>query len=328
MGLLDSDLSLMGLGLLNAAGPSPLGVRQGIGAGLLAGRSLIEDARKSRTETRKAQLEEEKMRLAMEQARQEQIEAQRQRAAMEQWRASLPPELQSIASIAPGAVAQGLLGQMMPKQGEMPTSFREYELARANGYTGSYQDFMTQVKRSPPVNVNVGGESEKPISATDLDRLRKPDGTAFPFGTTPSQAAAQGAVVVPGEQRALQARGSEFNKNTETAMARFAEISKAWESDQFNPALRQQMSEATASLEAALAQENNPTGEPSDVLLKKFNVPGMLYRQIVMLFSGKDPAAAYRQPARANPLPATPGQQMTPLPAPNSIIEQGRQRYP
>lgn len=162
MGLLDSDMSLLGLGLLASAGPSPMGVPQGIGQGLLMGRSLMEDARKSRSETRRAQLAEQKFAFEMEQARQAQREAERRNAAMAQFRETLPEGMRGLFDIAPGPVATGLLGQMMPKPTEAPTSYQEYELAQRNGYTGSYQDFLTTVKRNPPVSISLGGGFKPP----------------------------------------------------------------------------------------------------------------------------------------------------------------------
>lgn len=323
MGLFDSDMSLLGLGLLSAAGPSPLGVRQGIGQGLITGRSLMEDARKSRAETRRAQLAEEKFRFEMEQARQAQLEAERRQAAMAQFRETLPEGMRGLFDIAPGPVAQGLLGQMLPS-GDTPASYQEYQLAQRNGYQGSFTDFLTQVKRSPGVSVTVGGES-KPLGREDAQALV--DANGAPVVVRPGESLSDVAQRVPGVRWAnpgeeksrdtsatLEGRMSTFEENLAAASRRFSEVSKRWEAAPFNPALRQEMADATASLESALAQRNNPTGEPSDVLLRKFNIPGPFFRQMLKLFGFDDPAKAYMPPESGGLIMPQPPAPTRPLP--------------
>lgn len=51
-------------------------------------------------------------------------------------------------------------------------------------------------QQGPLVQNIVGGEAEKPITITDLQKLRLPDDTVPPFGTTPSQARELNARVV------------------------------------------------------------------------------------------------------------------------------------
>lgn len=269
MGLLDSDMSLLGLGLLASAGPSPMGVPQGIGQGLLMGRSLMEDARKTRSETRRAQLAEQKFAFEMEQARQAQLEAERRNAAMAQFRETLPEGMRGLFDIAPGPVATGLLGQMMPKPTD-PTTLQQNLLAAGlQPGTPEFQRAMMQAVLKPQTVVQMP-QSEKTISVSDAQRMRDANGNTPPIGMTFGEAAASGfRIVSPVDDKTADdaRRREQAQASQSAAVQRFVEALDALKNSPdigkgSEAMARFQTARVTLAQQMALA--NNPGRAPTD----------------------------------------------------------------
>ncbi len=77
---------------------------------------------------------------------------------------------------------------------EAPSSVKEFQYARDNGYQGSYPDWK-QLNKSGGNNVTVRvGDNDKPMSISDSMNVVMPDGT-HPIGLTPRQAMEAGGTV-------------------------------------------------------------------------------------------------------------------------------------
>lgn len=110
-----------------------------------------------------------------------------------------------LAEIAPERFAGGLLEQLLapPAAPEKPTNLqREYEFLVGQGVS---PEMALESLRKGTV-VNVGGEGEKPLSASDLLKYRLPDGSLPPGGATQSEVTAMGGVLMTDQQqKALEA---------------------------------------------------------------------------------------------------------------------------
>lgn len=328
MGLFDSDMSLLGLGLLSAAGPSPLGVRQGIGQGLITGRSLMEDARKSRAETRRTQLAEEKFRFEMEQARQAQLEAERRQAAMAQFRETLPEGMRGLFDIAPGPVAQGLLGQMLPEQ-KQTTLAQNLAAAGLQPGTPEFQRAMMQAVLKPQTVVQMP-PSEKMITPADAVRMRDSAGKTPPIGMTFGEAAANGFRVISSEEEKTLSEGRDRERVAsaqEAAVTRFVDALKAFRGSSDIGKGSEAMARyntAAKNLAQQMAIANSPGRAPTDrdveVELSKLPSPISASSIVGGLLGGDPVSASVREVIRGlglDPdtyLPRPPAAQARPLP--------------
>lgn len=235
MSLLTNPFFNIGMGLLNRSGPSltPVNPWMGISDGLMS--------------VQRGRLYEQEAAAREMQAQQAQREMERQ-ARLDQWAASqsdpmaqMFPEAfaeQAIKSrfTAPTGSAEmvtaGALGLTglpaetpvevkrdatgaitdysvvsVPQQ-SAPSDVQEYEYARAQGYQGTFADYQSEMRRAGATSVNV--QMDKPLSATELQKLRLPDGSIPPPGTSMGQAAEMGATIAPTPLTEDQSKGTMF----------------------------------------------------------------------------------------------------------------------
>lgn len=188
-----------GAGLLSAAGQPNFGVA--LGQGLqFASAAQQHQARNDLLRTKLAN--EAKQQAAVD----------RQQAAVERLQGLLGPDPNApipltpegqaaaqqqqimglLAQAAPEQFTQAILAQALPKP-QQPTNLeREFNFLTGIGVP---RDRALEALQNGTV-VNVGGDPEEPLSVSDLAKVRLPDGSTPPIGTTPSQARAMGAAVV------------------------------------------------------------------------------------------------------------------------------------
>lgn len=106
-----------------------------------------------------------------------------------------------LAEVAPAQFAQGLLAQMVPQK---PTTLqREYEFLRLQGVP--HEKALEALKKGTVVNVG-SSKLDEPLSASDLLKVRMPDGSTPPLGATARQIReAGGTVMGDTQQKALDA---------------------------------------------------------------------------------------------------------------------------
>jgi len=182
--------------------------------------------------------------------------------------AGADPEFAAL--IAPDEKAfREQLKALAPK--DPPAQIQAYALARQQGYDGSFLDYQKELRRAgaSSVKVSVG---DKPLSISDLQRIRTASGAPLPPGTTPNQAAeavATGqAVVLTPEQQAAQTTLANERAKQQTA---FGTAAKAIEdmraltrslsaADVVTPAQRRRFQAAADRVGKAMAQARNPPG--------------------------------------------------------------------
>jgi hypothetical protein len=124
--------------------------------------------------------------------------------------------LRRLAPIAPDFVGQQVAGLLFAEP-QQPTTFqRDFEFMTAPKEMGGLGlDAETALDRlKKGVTVNVGAAGDEPMNVSDLIRLRLPDGSTPPPGTTLSQAVAMGATILPRAETA-----AESDKATATALS-------------------------------------------------------------------------------------------------------------
>ena len=126
------------------------------------------------------------------------VEAERQRAAMRQFRDSLSPEEARLFDVLGPGYAKQMMAQRQPKL----TSLVENLIAAGfQPDTPEFQAEMRQILRSPKIQI---GPTEKPLSVSDVTKLRDPSGKPIPYGVTPEQAQQMGATPVDLIQQAQE----------------------------------------------------------------------------------------------------------------------------
>lgn len=254
MSLLTNPFFSIGMGLLNRSGPSltPVNPWMGINDGLMSvqrGRQLEQESR----------LQD----MRMQQAESEM--AQRER--LNQWASSqsdpmaqMFPELYAKSQFerqmaAPAETAQmttagqlGLTGLppdtpvevkrdgagnvidygvvSTPQAPSQPSAIQEYEYALGQGYQGTFADFKEEMRRAGAASVNVS--LDKPMSPTEAQKLRMPDGSIPPPGMSLGEASAAGAVIAPPPLTEDQSKGTMFYN-------RAAEMDKFLRESEYDP---------------------------------------------------------------------------------------------
>jgi hypothetical protein len=166
--MLKNGLLQMGISLLGQ-GPSqyPIGFGQSIAQGLGAGASGARDAR---VDYQKQGLLSYEM-AEMQRKREAEDQERRDRDA---WIGSLDPQQQSLARVAPNAVAGAQASTFYQKPAKPPTSFQEFDRAQTDP---AYAGFLKSRTPQTTITNSVGGES----SADDKMRseLSKAQGTQW-----------------------------------------------------------------------------------------------------------------------------------------------------
>ena len=204
-GLLGNPLLALGAGMMRASAPSfdPAAGDFGhaLGTGLLTMQDALarqEAAQEQRARTGLLQQRQQMAANEMEAAREAQEGRRQGLLAMV---AALPPEQQGAAIAAIQADSEGaskaLLGRLLPEPAAPTSAMRNYELAVSQGYPGSFMDYQA-AQRPPGTNITI--QNRQPMKLTDLERLRKPDGSMFSPGTSLEEAIAQGGVLVTTDQ--------------------------------------------------------------------------------------------------------------------------------
>jgi hypothetical protein len=83
-----------------------------------------------------------------------------QAAKVQQWISTLPDELKPLAEVAPEAAVKIISERY--KTPDPTADMREYEVAKQQGFTGSFLDYMKTVKgaSAPQINLNTGDKAE------------------------------------------------------------------------------------------------------------------------------------------------------------------------
>jgi len=159
----------------------------------------------------------------------------------------------------------------LTKPRDVPSQIQAYQLAVGQGFQGTFLDYQKQLKRAgaSSVKVSVG---DKPLSITDLQRIRDGSGRPLPPGTTPNQAAAAVAAgthqVLAPEQQAARTKRETERVSKQAARESAGPVLQAYINAVRNPELslagfgeREQLEAGAAE---ALARLRQPTGILTD----------------------------------------------------------------
>lgn len=183
----------------------------------------------------------------------------------------------------------------LTKPRDVPSQIQAYQLAVGQGFQGTFLDYQKQLKRAgaSSVKVNIG---DKPLSITDLQRIRDPSGRPLPPGTTPNQAAqavasGQAQVLAPEEQAARTKQQTEA-ASKQAARETAGPVLQAYINAIRNPEIslagfgeREQLEAGAAE---ALARLRQPTGilTDQDITRARSSLPG-IGSKVTRAFEGR-----------------------------------------
>lgn len=142
-------------------------------------------------------------RYQQEQIKSQQAEQQRrqQEEAMNAAIGNLTPEQQAMArAIGPSYLRDMARNAMKPPQ--QTNLERNLIAAGLQPGTPAFQDAIMKGVMTP--RVQIGGPVDKPLSVSDVTKLRDPSGKPIPYGVTPEQAQQMGATTVDPIQQAQE----------------------------------------------------------------------------------------------------------------------------
>lgn len=185
-------LSGMAQGLLAASGPSttPVSFGQAWGMGLQSRQQQQELQRRQQMEALRMQA----LQQQMAQAKQQQEAQARLAEGFQSGNFADPASRAQFAGLLANAGQVGAAVDFM--QGPDPSEFeRKLMLAGIDPRTPEGQAMVRQYLLKPQTQVNVG--MDKPLSVTDIQKLRDQQGNMPPIGTTPAEARGKYSVVDP-----------------------------------------------------------------------------------------------------------------------------------
>ena len=193
--------------------------------------------------------------------------------------AGVPPEV--AQRMAPNVeLFKSVMNNAFKKE-DVPAQIQAYQFARQQGFEGTFMEYQTALKRAGASNVSVS-VGEKPLSVSDLNKLRLPDGSPLPPGTTMNQAAAAGATAITAEEQAASTRRAQLEvgeaKEREEGIAaidalRGADLSVGGVGELFTRP--QEYQAMITRIAKAVAQKRNPgdaeaAGQAEDRLIETF----------------------------------------------------------
>jgi len=301
MSLLTNPFFAIGSGLLARSGPSltPVNPYMGVNDGLMA----VQAARQDEVRTRGLALQEQKLQadLARQQmmdqyaatltdptarafpeiaAQQELQSRYRPRepqktvkvmTAGEAGYGALPPdvpvEVQYVDGVPFDVAPVSLPAAPADPRGQIGT---RYDEAVRKGYTGTLMDYEIMMKNAGASKISIG-EGRKPMSISDLSKLRMPDGSPPPVGMTPEEALAAGATLVTPAQEGKEKLGAETSGYKDTLRENAAALKEANDRYKKEPSPQNyaRLQAAQGGYATALGQVRNPKGEPSGDVIRQ-----------------------------------------------------------
>ena len=188
------------------------------------------------------------------------------------------------------------------KKDSAPAQIQGYNLARQQGFEGSFLDYQTALKKAGASNVSVT-VGDKPLKPSELSQLRNPDGSPLLPGTTMNQAAEQGATAIPPEEQAaatatakVEALREDARGPAQAALDNLTNImSDGSAASALSPAGRAKFNAAVNRMVEAVVQFRLPGREASDPT--KQAMRGALNSQILSM--GTDAGMAVVQELKA-----------------------------
>jgi hypothetical protein len=187
-------------------------------------------------------MQAQQMLFDMDEKKRKKAEEDERRLLFERTIQGLPPDQQALAQANPEAFMQHQFQQTFA-QPEKPTDdLREYDAARKQGYTGSFMDYMSEIKRAgaPQTTVDLKGENAYAVdrgkafakTASDID-----DGERSAFKTINSLNQMETLVKDPSFYSGFGA--AQLNSLKKAAVALGADPSTITSTEQFNTLSKQ-----------------------------------------------------------------------------------------
>ena len=202
-GLFGNPAFMAGMGLLssNAQSLTPQNPMQSVMQNLQLGAQMKNQQQRTQAFQQQADAQAQRAQVQQQALQQKQQQAQLQRQRIQQIASTMPPGQREAFLAAPNEYLKQMASNQYAKP-DLPSSVQEYQFAQKNGYTGDYNTFMKEVKKSG-TTVNVG----------DTAPYKLPTGYMLADAQDPSK----GVIPIPGGDKDLESPNRQFTQDQQSA---------------------------------------------------------------------------------------------------------------